>query len=98
MKMQGGNIASGSKLKYGAGQVTGISEVQLCLTTSLIKSNIEQSETQEKALNMDEVAAVYKKWIDSEPFDKRDELSNSFGALTEQPYAHQAKRAANSKN
>lgn len=45
-------------------------------------------------MNLDDVASVYKKWIDSKPFDNLQEYQNSFGALTDETFSHQAKKAA----
>lgn len=60
MRLRGGSLIPGTKLKFEAGQVTGVSEVQLCLIHGLVEANQEHSKDQEKVLDLDCVAKAYK--------------------------------------
>ena len=81
LKMNGGGAH-----KVGPGQVTGDSELAMCLMTGIVDANKERDAEQEKVLNIDVIAQQYNKWIESKPFDQRAELANSLGSLSTLPF------------
>jgi len=73
MKMPGGGPH-----KLEGGQITGDSELALCLMNAIVES---------KGLNEDCIAKQYRNWMGSPPFDIGYTTRNSLGALTENPEA-----------
>lgn len=93
LKMNGGGVHN-----IGAGQVTSGSELALCLMTGIVEANQGRDAEQEKVLNIDVIAQQYRKWIDSKPFDQREELQDGWGSLGNATHALRMKKAVSASN
>lgn len=63
------NMPGGGPHGVGAGQITDDSEMAMALLWGLINSNSGMQQGKDNVMDCNEIAAMYKEWFDSEPFD-----------------------------
>ena len=59
-------MPGGGPHKVGPGQITDDSELAMCLTWGLTRDNKDAGKA---TMDCDKIAAMYKNWVGSEPFD-----------------------------
>ena len=75
-------MEGGGPLGAGAGQITGDSELAMCLMYGLIDGNRE-SKPECRVIDCDEIARYYSLWFHEEPkpFDIGEPIQNAFENL-----------------